>query len=115
MIIVRRFNVGLLVAVAVLAILTDGSARAEQCGWRSGNYARTCSPHARSGCLRAATRKVPGFSVRKCQEEAALCSKCLKTTLACANRVDRPGRAPEAVEQGCQKCDAGFGRCMKYE
>lgn len=115
MVFALRFNVGLFAAVAAIVALTFGPAQAEQCGWHSGNYARTCSPHARSSCLRAAKRNVAGFSVRKCQEETALCSKCLKTTIACANRVDRPGRSKETVTLGCQKCDAGFGRCMKYE
>jgi hypothetical protein len=101
-----------LMVVAVVAVLGLGSAQAEQCGWHSGNYARTCSAHAAAGCLRAAKRGVAGFTVRKCQENKARCSKCLKTTLACANRVDRPERPKEAVVQSCQKCDAGFRRCM---
>jgi hypothetical protein len=101
--------------VAVVAVMSFGSAQATQCGWHSGNYARTCSSHAAAGCLRAAKRGVAGFTVRKCQEDKARCSKCLKTTLACANRADRPGRAKDAVTQSCQKCDAGFGRCMGKE
>lgn len=102
----------LLVALTIVAMFSVRPAQAAQCGWHSGNYARTCSSHAAAGCLRAAKRKVAGFSVSKCRAEAALCSKCLASTLACAKRVDRPERSKAAVAAGCRTCDSGFGRCM---
>ena len=108
-----RFS--LFATVVTGAFLTCGSAAASQCGWHSGNYARTCSSHAAAGCLRAAKRNVPGFTVRKCQENAKRCSTCLSTTLSCARRTDRPGRAKDAVSQGCQKCDAGFNKCLSKQ